>query len=122
MSISEQSSPWDEHKSRTDGTVFAKSIFAERLKVQIEKKGWSLRRTAEEAARFLDEGAKFGPAHVWHYLQARTLPRPRYLMALSQALGIEPDELMPHAAPRRRSSSPRPRTRQPSDAPASKGT
>jgi len=107
MSISEQSSPWDEHKSRTDGTVFAKSIFAERLKVQIEKKGWSLRRTAEEAARFLDDGAKFGPAHVWHYLQARTLPRQRYLNALSHAFGIGPDDLMPHARPRRRTPPPR---------------
>src|SRR5688572_21775392 len=86
---------------RCDGTTSAKSIFAERLKAEIAKKGWSLRRTAEEVALHLDQGAKFGPAHVWHYLQARTLPRPRYLVALSRALGVSPDELMP-VAPRRR--------------------
>ena|SRR5215212_11860495 len=33
--------------------------------------------------------------HVWHYVQGRALPRFRYLEALSLALDVRPDELMP---------------------------
>jgi transcriptional regulator with XRE-family HTH domain len=93
--ISEKPLRCGERDDRIPKPKSAKSIFAERLKAEIDKKGWSLRRTAEEVGLHLDEGAKFGPAHVWHYLQARTLPRPRYLVALSRALGLDPDELMP---------------------------
>src|SRR5215211_5190620 len=72
-----------------------KSDFADRLKAAIERKGWSMSETARRASTFLNEGEKFGRAHVWHYVQGRALPRFRYLEALSLALNVRPDELMP---------------------------
>ena len=99
---SEQNVRCDADDNRVAGTVSTKSLFAEKLKAELEKRGWSLRKTAEEVSRHLGDGAKFGPAHVWHYLQARTLPRQRYLVALSRALSIDVHELMPFAPPPRR--------------------
>lgn len=78
----------------------SRAAFAERLRAAISRKGWSLRETAHQTCRFLDGGAKFGPAHVWHYLQGKTLPNPRYLLALSRALGMDADELIPPALQR----------------------
>ncbi|HEX2135196.1 MAG TPA: helix-turn-helix domain-containing protein [Microvirga sp.] len=72
-----------------------KTDFADRLKAAIERKGWSMSETARRASNFLSEGDKFGRAHVWHYVQGRALPRVRYLEALSLALDVKPDELMP---------------------------
>jgi transcriptional regulator with XRE-family HTH domain len=72
-----------------------KADFAERLKAAIERKGWSMSETARRASSFLGEGEKFGRAHIWHYVQGRALPRFRYLEALSLALNVRPDELMP---------------------------
>ena len=72
-----------------------KTDFADRLNPAIERKGWSMSETARRASSFLSEGDKFGRAHVWHYVQGRALPRVRYLEALSLALDVKPDELMP---------------------------
>ena len=77
-----------------------KTDFADRLKAAIERKGWSMSETARRASSFLSEGDKFGRAHVWHYVQGRALPRVRYLEALSLALDVKPDELMPLEATR----------------------
>jgi transcriptional regulator with XRE-family HTH domain len=73
----------------------AKAAFADRLKAAIEQKGWSLGQTARQVSRFLDGETKFGPAHVWHYLQGKVLPRRQYLAAISRALGLPPEELVP---------------------------
>jgi transcriptional regulator with XRE-family HTH domain len=72
-----------------------KADFADRLKAAIQRKGWSMSETARQAANFLGEKEKFGRAHVWHYVQGRALPQFKYLEALSLALEIRPDELMP---------------------------
>src|SRR5215208_2701700 len=72
-----------------------KADFADRLKTAIDRKGWSMSETARRASNFLNEGEKFGRAHVWHYVQGRALPRFRYLEALSLALNMRPDDLMP---------------------------
>jgi transcriptional regulator with XRE-family HTH domain len=72
-----------------------KADFADRLKTAIDRKGWSMSETARRASTFLNEGEKFGRAHVWHYVQGRALPRFRYLEALSLALNMRPDDLMP---------------------------
>ncbi len=63
--------------------------FAERLKVAMDRNGWSLSETARQACRVLGPDAKFGRAHVWHYLHGRALPRHAHLSALSQSLGVE---------------------------------
>jgi transcriptional regulator with XRE-family HTH domain len=72
--------------------------FADRLRTAIERKGWSISETARRAADFLDEGEKFGRAHVWHYLQGKAIPRARYLEALSRALEVQPADLIPVAS------------------------
>jgi len=72
-----------------------KADFADRLRTAIERKGWTMSETARRASHFLNDGDKFGRAHVWHYVQGKALPRAKYLEALSQALDVRPDELMP---------------------------
>jgi len=84
-----------EQFSRTSAKAAQKADFADRLKAAIERKGWSMSETARRASSFLGEGEKFGRAHIWHYVQGRALPRFRYLEALSLALNVRPDELMP---------------------------
>src|SRR5918995_1181146 len=76
-----------------------KAAFAERLKAAMERKGWDLSETARQTASVLGEDAKFGRAHVCHYLHARVIPKARQLVALSQALEVHPDDLLPLAAP-----------------------
>jgi transcriptional regulator with XRE-family HTH domain len=78
-----------------DAKAAQKSDFADRLKAAIDRKGWSMSETARRASNYLNEGEKFGRAHVWHYVQGRALPRFRYLEALSLALDVRPDDLMP---------------------------
>jgi transcriptional regulator with XRE-family HTH domain len=78
-----------------DAKTAQKADFAVRLKAAIERKGWSMSETARRASGFLGKGEKFGRAHIWHYVQGRALPRARYLEALSLALEVRPDDLMP---------------------------
>lgn len=82
-----------------------KADFADRLKTAIERKGWSMSETARRVSSFLGDGEKFGRAHIWHYVQGRALPRYRYLEALSLALNVRPDELMPVDLTRERDGS-----------------
>jgi hypothetical protein len=67
--------------------------FAERLRAAIARKGWSISETARRAAAHLGSGTKFGDGHVWQYVHGRSVPRTRYLDALSRALDLEPHEL-----------------------------
>jgi transcriptional regulator with XRE-family HTH domain len=78
-----------------------KAAFAERLKAAIERRGWSLNETARQTASVLGADAKFSRSHLWHYLHARALPRARYRAALSHALEVRPDDLLPSKSPRR---------------------
>ena len=89
-----------EHFSSDEGRVIdpqsaAKEKFAERLRAALQRKGWSESEAARQVSRHLENGDKFGRAHIWHYLRGRTLPRSRYLLALSRALEVEPSELLP---------------------------
>jgi transcriptional regulator with XRE-family HTH domain len=76
-----------------------KVAFARRLRAAIERRGWTLSETARQTSDVLGADAKFGRAHVWHYLNARAIPRARHLDALSQALQVKPHELLGSAAP-----------------------
>jgi transcriptional regulator with XRE-family HTH domain len=91
-----QSRPAAEHTSGR------KSLFAERLKAAMERRGWTSSETARQTASVLGGEAKFGRAHVWHYLHAKSLPRARQLFALSHALDVRPDELLRLAESRSR--------------------
>jgi hypothetical protein len=63
------------------------------------RKGWSLSETARQTSRILGPDAKFGRAHMWHYLRVGTVPRGRYVEALSQSLGVEAAVLLGTAPP-----------------------
>ena len=76
------------------GDDMRKVAFAERLKAAMGRKGWGLSETARQASQLLGPDAKFGRAHVWHYLHRRAMPRARQLNALSKALDVGPDELL----------------------------
>ncbi len=78
-----------------------KAAFSERLKAAMGRKGWGLSETARQTSQRLGPDAKFGRAHVWHYLHRRAMPRTRQLNALSQALEVEPHELLGFGAPPR---------------------
>ena len=85
---------------RPDAQNPDKVAFARRLRAAIERKGWTLSETARQTSDVLGADAKFGRAHVWHYLNARAIPRARHLDALSQALQVTPHELLGSAGPR----------------------
>jgi hypothetical protein len=71
-----------------------KEEFAKRLRAAIESKGWTAGKAAREARRYLGPGEHLSHAHMWHYLHARSIPRSRYLSALSRALEINPEDLV----------------------------
>jgi transcriptional regulator with XRE-family HTH domain len=81
-----------------DPQAATKSQFAERLRAAMERKGWSVADTARQVSRLLGEEAKFGSSHISGYLSGRALPRVKYLQALSRALGVDPEELVPGAS------------------------
>jgi transcriptional regulator with XRE-family HTH domain len=72
-----------------------KANFAARLRAAIARKGWTATVVVHHVSRSLGNGNKFSRAHLCHYLHGRALPRPRYLLALSHTLGVEPRELLP---------------------------
>ena len=84
---------------RPDAQHPDKAAFAKRLRAAIERKGWTLSETARQTSDLLGGDAKFGRAHVWHYLNGRAIPRARHLDALSQALQVKPHELLGSTAP-----------------------
>jgi transcriptional regulator with XRE-family HTH domain len=85
-----------QHQSKPQPTVFAR-----RLKAAMDERGWTANETARRVREALGEGAKFTPANISHYRQGRSLPRPRYLEALSRAFGVNKDELLTEASPAR---------------------
>jgi len=68
--------------------------FGELLKTAMKQRGWTTGETARRVREQLGEGAKFTPSNISHYTSGRSLPRTRYLDALSIALGIEKKDLM----------------------------
>jgi transcriptional regulator with XRE-family HTH domain len=61
----------------------------------MERKGWTTSETARQVSHFLGQKDKFSRAHLWQYLQGKSLPRTRYLQALSRALDMRPEDLIP---------------------------
>jgi hypothetical protein len=84
--------------SRTYPAKEEKAAFAAKLRAAMERKGWSPSQTARAASRFLASGERIGDAHMWHYLRG-SVPRARYLEALSKALDVSSQELLPSAKP-----------------------
>jgi transcriptional regulator with XRE-family HTH domain len=89
---------------RPEPTIDAHNVrraaFAERLRAAMARKGWGLSETARQASQLLGPDAKFGRAHVWHYIRGRAVPRARQLDALSRALEVEAHDLLSAEPPR----------------------
>ena len=66
--------------------LYAKA-FARRLRAIMEERGLTAGETARRMREHLGGDAKFTPANISHYRLGRSLPRPRYLDALSFVLG-----------------------------------
>jgi transcriptional regulator with XRE-family HTH domain len=71
------------------------NVFAQRLKTVMEERGLTSAQTAERVREHLPEGEGFTTANMSHYRSGRSIPRSSHLEALSQALGVEPAELVP---------------------------
>lgn len=69
--------------------------FAQRLQKEMLRKGWSQSDLARAADKYMPEGKEFGRHLINYYLRLRGLPTPVYLKALSDALGVAPEALLP---------------------------
>ena len=74
-------------------------VFARRLRAIMEERGLTAGETARRMRERLGGDAKFTPANISHYRFGRSLPRPRYLDALSAVLGVDKEELFSDAHP-----------------------
>lgn len=72
-----------------------KDAFAARLKSAMLRKGWNQSQLAEQAGLFVDK--KMGRDNISIYMNARSLPGPTNLYAISRALGVPMTELLPEA-------------------------
>ncbi len=81
------------HKDAPKDAV--KIEFARRLQATLIKKGWRQSDLARETVKYLPKGAKLGRDSISHYIRGKILPRALYLDAISKALGMPKDELVP---------------------------
>ena len=75
-----------------DGTR-RKKAFAKRLNALIGEQALTSKAIADRMQRELD-GEKFNVVNLSHYRAGRSLPRTRYLNALSRAVGVSADVLL----------------------------
>jgi len=80
---------------RNDVLAGVKSEFAARLRAAIARKGWTATEAARRVSHLLGQKDKFSRAHLWQYLNGKSLPRTRTLRALSRALDVRPEDLLP---------------------------
>ena len=61
----------------------------------MDEQGLSVTDVAKRMEKELPAGERFNAVNLSHYKAGRSLPRPRYLNALSRAFGVSADDLMP---------------------------
>ena len=71
-----------------------KRALSESLRRLMEEQGLSVTEVAKRMEKELP-GERFNAVNLSHYKAGRSLPRPRYLNALSRAFGVSADELVP---------------------------
>ena len=83
-------------KRRPGGQVDAarRRALAQRMRKLMDEQGLSVTEIARRMEKELS-GEKFNPVNLSHYKAGRSLPRPRYLNALSRAFGVSSEELLP---------------------------
>jgi len=77
-----------------NSAAWKKQILSERLREFMEQKNMTLQSTAKLMQEKL-QGETFNPVNLSHYRAGRSFPRPRILKALSDVLGVPPDQLIP---------------------------
>ncbi len=86
------------HEPPDDPRQGLKRVFAQRLTAARMRKGWNQSELARQAALHTED-KNFGRALVSMYERARMFPNPFHLIALSRALGVEPNDLAPSSMP-----------------------
>jgi transcriptional regulator with XRE-family HTH domain len=81
----------------TDSNLGKKALFAERLRAVMAEKQLSVSSLAKLVQNELP-GETFNPVNISHYRAGRSMPRPRILRALTQALGASFADIAPSAA------------------------
>ena len=71
-----------------------KQDFADRLEVEMLRKGWNQSETARQAALHMKSG-QFNRDNISNYAKGRHFPGPVHMRALCSALGVEPRDLAP---------------------------
>ena len=71
-----------------------KAEFARRLQAAMVRKGWNQSELARRAAENTTDG-HFGRDNISLYIRGIVMPGPVHLHALSKALSLKPDELLP---------------------------
>jgi transcriptional regulator with XRE-family HTH domain len=74
-----------------------KALFAERLRAIMAEKRLSVSSLAKLVQNELP-GETFNPVNISHYRAGRSMPRPRILRALTQALGASFEDIAPATA------------------------
>lgn len=69
--------------------------FARRLQEYMLKKGWNQTELANRTKKHVPEGHRFERDIVSNYMRGRALPSPVNLRAMCDAIGCEPDDLLP---------------------------
>ena len=72
-----------------------KRLFAKRLIAIMNQRGLSIAETARQMRQHLPAGEGFTATNLTHYRQGRSVPRPKYLEALSRVLEVDPSALTP---------------------------
>jgi transcriptional regulator with XRE-family HTH domain len=83
-----------EGERRNAQNTWRKQALSDRLRVLMAEKGLTVTATAKLVQERLS-GQPFNPVNITHYRAGRSLPRPRILRALSDVLGVGPEDLAP---------------------------
>jgi transcriptional regulator with XRE-family HTH domain len=92
-----RATPQDAKRRRASKDT-AKRFFAKRLTAIMKQRGLSIAETARQMRQHLPAGEGFTAANLTHYRQGRSVPRPKYLEALSRVLEVDPSALIREGA------------------------
>jgi transcriptional regulator with XRE-family HTH domain len=73
----------------------SKVAFAQRLRSALDERGLTVAETTRRMRAHLPKGESISAVGMLHYLSGRSMPRLRYLDALSLALRVDKSELVP---------------------------
>ena len=87
--------PRKESLSNGSQDLPAAADFASRLRDVMDQSGLSSNDVARRVRAKLPKGDSFAASNLSHYRRGRSVPRAKYLIALSSVLGVKPADLLP---------------------------